>query len=632
VIYSKHTGERPFRCHCGKAFSRLDNLRQHAQTVHSDEQDRNEMMMQQLTSLHSSLAASAAQAQVAHAQVLGKAGMASTPAAAFVPIQSVSSALSTGRRKSSMTAKPPKKKRSSVVSTPRRDSMISQSSAPARSADEAYFADQKEETPPSNTYHPYAESSVGMNPSGSATASAVNLNSPSSLLSTGSADIFQFARPPSSSGAFSSTFGHSTFGHGAIPVTVSHEAASYYAPYNQQALYSSVPPPSISTTAPVTSFAQMVPGGLNGYSTYPSSLSHTFDQPQTHEWRQSEIGPRGEMYNRGEGSAAPKSSNFQSTLSAHLAMRAPVLRPGRGVSPPSTAHSVRPSSSSSIGPIDRPVLPPLSSLSRPGTSNSSINNSINFNTGRRPSLLDANQILSINRGGGDDKRPYTSPAQPHLVGQHSYQAARPMLPSVRPTSAIRPGSRGLMFEPSSLFDNGRGRRPYELSNRSTSSAIRDSLNDRLRGSPPSHHHSPFRFQPPPLPNQSSSSLQPSYSTLRPISRDRPMTGNLPSLSTTLDTLKRARESRGRDEDYTFKRLRPFTSGDLPPPPSSFGEDRITLRPLKMEEGEDQRQEGHVAGGSRRVSIASLVEGNSEDTTSKGSAVKREDEDDQDNQK
>ncbi|SPO34974.1 uncharacterized protein PSFLO_00445 [Pseudozyma flocculosa] len=68
----KHTGERPFRCHCGKAFSRLDNLRQHAQTVHADTPDRNETMMQELTALHTSLAQSAAQMQHAKAQVLGK--------------------------------------------------------------------------------------------------------------------------------------------------------------------------------------------------------------------------------------------------------------------------------------------------------------------------------------------------------------------------------------------------------------------------------------------------------------------------------------------------------------------------------------------------------------------------------
>ncbi|PWN20042.1 hypothetical protein BCV69DRAFT_217230 [Microstroma glucosiphilum] len=62
----KHTGERPFGCHCGKAFSRLDNLRQHAQTVHSDESERNELMMSELTNLHAHLAASAARDQ--HAQ------------------------------------------------------------------------------------------------------------------------------------------------------------------------------------------------------------------------------------------------------------------------------------------------------------------------------------------------------------------------------------------------------------------------------------------------------------------------------------------------------------------------------------------------------------------------------------
>lgn len=33
----KHTGERPFQCHCSRRFSRLDNLRQHAQTVHINE-------------------------------------------------------------------------------------------------------------------------------------------------------------------------------------------------------------------------------------------------------------------------------------------------------------------------------------------------------------------------------------------------------------------------------------------------------------------------------------------------------------------------------------------------------------------------------------------------------------------
>ena len=38
LCYRKHTGERPFQCHCARRFSRLDNLRQHAQTVHVNEE------------------------------------------------------------------------------------------------------------------------------------------------------------------------------------------------------------------------------------------------------------------------------------------------------------------------------------------------------------------------------------------------------------------------------------------------------------------------------------------------------------------------------------------------------------------------------------------------------------------
>lgn len=37
TLCRKHTGERPFQCHCSRRFSRLDNLRQHAQTVHVNE-------------------------------------------------------------------------------------------------------------------------------------------------------------------------------------------------------------------------------------------------------------------------------------------------------------------------------------------------------------------------------------------------------------------------------------------------------------------------------------------------------------------------------------------------------------------------------------------------------------------
>ncbi|KAF2747188.1 hypothetical protein M011DRAFT_66011 [Sporormia fimetaria CBS 119925] len=40
----KHTGERPFTCHCSRRFSRLDNLRQHAQTVHVNEDIPNDSL------------------------------------------------------------------------------------------------------------------------------------------------------------------------------------------------------------------------------------------------------------------------------------------------------------------------------------------------------------------------------------------------------------------------------------------------------------------------------------------------------------------------------------------------------------------------------------------------------------
>ncbi|KAF5390135.1 hypothetical protein D9757_003782 [Collybiopsis confluens] len=58
----KHTGERPFTCHCGKNFSRLDNLRQHAQTVHADKAEMNERMMRELGRVHASMAAANKQA------------------------------------------------------------------------------------------------------------------------------------------------------------------------------------------------------------------------------------------------------------------------------------------------------------------------------------------------------------------------------------------------------------------------------------------------------------------------------------------------------------------------------------------------------------------------------------------
>ncbi|GAA5976991.1 hypothetical protein JCM11641_002218 [Rhodosporidiobolus odoratus] len=54
----KHTGERPFKCHCGRTFSRLDNVRQHAATVHAEQVTRNANTIAELVALHNQLSAS----------------------------------------------------------------------------------------------------------------------------------------------------------------------------------------------------------------------------------------------------------------------------------------------------------------------------------------------------------------------------------------------------------------------------------------------------------------------------------------------------------------------------------------------------------------------------------------------
>ncbi|TIA86373.1 hypothetical protein E3P99_03694 [Wallemia hederae] len=111
----KHTGERPFKCHCGKAFSRLDNLRQHAGTVHADQPELNDSLLKGMSNLHSQLAANASQKQLADAQVVDRrdgstvatesqrgkkrhttkklAIMSSTPSSSPIPTASVPPAL-----------------------------------------------------------------------------------------------------------------------------------------------------------------------------------------------------------------------------------------------------------------------------------------------------------------------------------------------------------------------------------------------------------------------------------------------------------------------------------------------------------------------------------------------------------
>lgn len=619
----KHTGERPFRCHCGKAFSRLDNLRQHAQTVHSDEQDRNEIMMQELTSLHSSLAASAAQAQVAHAQVLSKNGIAA-PATPQAPIEGAT------RRKSLINSKGSnKKKTSSTSSAVRRNSRASQTPTPSRvdpiSSSQGYFADQRGVSPNSGatngSYYQATYPNVsGQYPLPMTTSSGHGY--PSSLAPRGGAP----PPPPSQSQAYPA-YSASTFSN-------HPQIAPYYSAPNEQASHSithsqntaagpMIVPGNEVQTAFVQSFgnADAQHQGRE-YSTAPTyqPFHHQY-APVVSDWRHEEVGPRGEMSI--ESRRAP--SNFQSTLSAHLAMPTPILRPGPIGSPPSTSHSLRPSSSHSM--INRPVLPPLSSLSRPGTAqSSSLGHNFDLNGGRRSSLTSTGPISAGPHSAGsvlrfdEDGRPFTSPHAQMEPPSPANRYPRPILPSVsRPLTALRPSSRGSMLDLPSFLDAsskdqlvppqtapGGARRPLSSAGREVFPSSRN------YASPPASH-SPFRFQPPPLANQASPRLSHKPSSLsRPVSRDRIPYGALPSLSNALDSLKRARESRGRDEDYFIKRARPFTSGDLPAPPK-FGEVVSDVRNDKQDIKEEDESSNENFVGSRRVSIASLLDGKKEDT-------------------
>lgn len=66
----KHTGEKPFKCHCGRQFSRLDNVRQHAGTVHADQVERNNATMTELVRLHNELSSQTVQNQMEAGMVI----------------------------------------------------------------------------------------------------------------------------------------------------------------------------------------------------------------------------------------------------------------------------------------------------------------------------------------------------------------------------------------------------------------------------------------------------------------------------------------------------------------------------------------------------------------------------------
>lgn len=66
----KHTGERPFSCHCGRAFSRLDNLRQHVSSCHAEEFVANQRTLASLGEIHTHLSIKALRDQKRAGQVI----------------------------------------------------------------------------------------------------------------------------------------------------------------------------------------------------------------------------------------------------------------------------------------------------------------------------------------------------------------------------------------------------------------------------------------------------------------------------------------------------------------------------------------------------------------------------------
>ncbi|KAK4048784.1 Up in starvation [Microbotryomycetes sp. JL201] len=69
-INRKHTGDKPFECHCGKTFSRLDNLRQHANKRHRDQPEANASVLAASIAVHSKMSSKSMQRQLDAGMVL----------------------------------------------------------------------------------------------------------------------------------------------------------------------------------------------------------------------------------------------------------------------------------------------------------------------------------------------------------------------------------------------------------------------------------------------------------------------------------------------------------------------------------------------------------------------------------
>lgn len=424
--FRKHTGERPFVCHCGKAFSRLDNLRQHANTVHVDAPEENEKTISALSALHAQLAANAAAQQHAHIQTLPR-----HEADALVQ----ASAEQNGRKKKAPSSKKAKEdKKGGDIADQRKHSGSTSLGDPSSSRRTSNQNSNEDSYPYSNgmggpedsyasPYSTHPSANWHGPPGGESYYSTPREHGSGSGSGSGSGGVHSFRNSYDSNNGGASM---SSYFHPQDPHSQHQGSGSYYAydhqPHHHQNLQ---PPPPLQNHPHHSQYGQ--PSYENPHHSsqqphpdhYPSTYdhysgssnnegpNHHFNHPQQHpqqafasrygnpndpaqngredgmDFPDSYYPQNHQQYaTPGSGSGASSAgsfsaghqqppSSYQSTLSAHLHMRTPTmsrqsLPPKESPPPPSSMLAGSPDLPLAAA-HDRPILPPLTSLSRPGT-------------------------------------------------------------------------------------------------------------------------------------------------------------------------------------------------------------------------------------------------------------------------
>ncbi|KAI5982819.1 hypothetical protein EDD15DRAFT_2319477 [Pisolithus albus] len=275
----KHTGERPFTCHCSKQFSRLDNLRQHAQTVHADKQDQNERMMRELTSLHASMAAAnkAGQPRGKRNQTVNQAPVAATAAAAASSSSSSSSATQHDPIKEEDFAPPLHYRPGTSTGYEGTDTLMYTASW---STDAGRTSSHPR--PPNN--YSFRDSSQSFRVPPASSSPFFNHHQQSFLPISSSTSTFSFTLPPSrdasrppTAGATSTTTTESTSSSRSLPPLAAVVSASIPHPSPQHPPPSTLPPFSSTTTTTTTPTHHVLPLPSTAFARRP----HTAGRPGT---------------------------------------------------------------------------------------------------------------------------------------------------------------------------------------------------------------------------------------------------------------------------------------------------------------------------------------------------------------